>query len=178
MLGLENVSVFGHIKQWREGEWIQSVRPSTNRTEASVQKEDLPWGGGGRQLVFGVRNHLISIRTVPELGTLLSLAGERTPPPPTYELLWRPSQSKGEENANAGIFPAVPHTQAFWETPEGTLCWVGLDWIAAWSLHTGGSAKPQLPQENGQCSCCQKSFISLSSDSSLSKANLFSLVLR
>ena len=81
MLGLENVSVFGHIKQWREGDWIQSVRPSTDRTEASVQKEDLPWGGGGRQLVFGVRNHLTSIRTVPELGTLLSLAGERPPPP-------------------------------------------------------------------------------------------------
>lgn len=95
-------------------------RPSTDRTEASVQ--NLPWGGGGRQLVFGVRNHLISIRTVPELGTLLSLAGERPPAPTTYELLWRPSQSKVEENANAGIFPAAPHTQAFWETPEGTLC--------------------------------------------------------
>ena len=48
------------------------------------------------------------------------------------EPLWRPSQSKGEEeNANAGIFPAVPHTQAFWETLEGTVCWVGLDWTAA-----------------------------------------------
>lgn len=103
-------------------------RPLTDRTEASVQKADLPWGGGGKQLVFGVRNHLISIRTVPELGTLLSLAGER---PPTYELRGtHPSQMEKKRMQMLESF-LQRLTQAFWETPEGTLCWVGLDWIAA-----------------------------------------------